>query len=143
MGNLNKWLGIGRLGQDPEKKTTPSGKSVVNVSMAISEYYKNKEGEQQSRTEWINLVLWERQADVVAQYCHKGSQIFVEGSLQTREWQDKEGNRRFTTEIKVRNIQLLDPKPNQNAGDGQQPQSNQQSQFGGSKDNFEEDDIPF
>lgn len=107
MGSLNKWIGIGRLGSDPELKLTPNGNSVVNISMAIDESYKDQSGQHQSRTEWIRLVLWSRMAEILNQYCRKGSQIFVEGSLQTREWQDKTGNKRYVTEVIVRNLQLL------------------------------------
>ena len=116
MGNLNKVFLIGRLGGEPEPKQTPSGKSVLNITLATSEYYKGKDGSKQDRTEWHRVVFWERTADIVAQYCRKGSQLFVEGSLQTREWQDKNGNKRYTTEIVGRNIQLLDPK-----SEGQRP----------------------
>lgn len=111
MGNLNKVFLIGRLGADPEPKTTTSGRSVLNITLASSEHYKDKSGNKQERTEWHRLVFWEKTADIVSRYCHKGSQLFVEGSLQTREWQDKDGNKRYTTEIVGKNIQLLDPKP--------------------------------
>jgi len=111
MGYLNKVLLIGRLGQDPEKRMTPAGHSVVNISLATTEYFKDQAGNKQERTEWHRVVFWNRQAEIVEQYCRKGSQIYVEGSLQTREWQDKDGNRRFSTDIVARNLQLLDSKP--------------------------------
>ncbi len=135
MGNLNKVFLIGRLGKDPEMKTTPSGKSVLNITLASSEFYKDKAGNKQERTEWHRVVLWDRLAEIVESYCQKGSQIFVEGSLQTREWEDKEGNKRYTTEIVGRNIQLLDPKK-----EGRSSQPTKQSNYppyGG------EDDAPF
>ena len=130
MGNLNKVFLIGRLGKDPELRKIPSGQSVLNITLASSEEYKDKAGNKQERTEWHRVVLWERLADIVCQYCHKGSQIFVEGSLQTREWKDKEGNRRFTTEIVGKNVQLLDPK-----------KESRRNQSG--NDDYAEDDIPF
>jgi single-strand DNA-binding protein len=111
MGYLNKVILIGRLGQDPEKRTTPTGKTVVNVSLATTEYYNDQSGNKQERTEWHRLVIWEKTGDVIANYCKKGSQIYAEGSLQTRDWQDKDGNKRFTTEVVVRSVQLLDSKP--------------------------------
>jgi single-strand DNA-binding protein len=126
MATLNKVQLIGRLGQDPEMRTTPSGASVVNISLATSEYSKDQSGNRQERTEWHRVVFWNKLAEVVGQYCHKGSQIYVEGSLQTREWQDKDGNRRFSTDIVGRNLQLLDSKPQgQQQSEGQQRPHNQ------------------
>jgi single-strand DNA-binding protein len=110
MGYLNKVILIGRLGQDPEKRITPSGHSVVNISLATTEYFKSKDGNKQERTEWHRIVLWNHLGDIIEQYCKKGSQLYVEGTLQTREWQDKDGNRRFSTDIVARNIQFLDSK---------------------------------
>ena len=167
MGSLNKVLLIGRLGQDPEKRITPGGHSVVNISLATTEFFKDQSGQRQDRTEWHRVVFWNRQADIVEQYCKKGSQIFVEGSLQTREWQDKDGNRRFSTDIVARNMQLLDSRPgsgqepNQGGGGryddqspGQQPDFYQQNNpsfqeptglgsAANTDDEFVEDDIPF
>lgn len=118
MGNLNKVLLIGRLGQDPEKRVTPGGHSVVTLNLATSERFTDKQGQKQERTEWHRVVFWNKQAEIIEQYCHKGSQLYVEGSLQTREWTDKDNNRRWTTEIQGRNFQFLDP-PGQGGG-GQQ-----------------------
>ncbi len=165
MGNLNKVLLIGRIGQDPEKRITPGGHSVVSVSLATSENFKDKSGNRQERTEWHRLVFWNRLAEIVEQYCRKGSQLYVEGSLQTNEWQDKDGNKRYTTEIVVRNMQMLDSKPQSAQGGYQSNQGNQQfnppgggappqansnfqspPQTGSSpvgNDDFIEDDIPF
>lgn len=165
MGYLNKVLLIGRLGQDPEKRITPSGHTVVNISLATTEYFKDQGGNKQERTEWHRVVFWNRQAELIEQYCRKGSQIYVEGSLQTREWQDKDGNRRFSTDIVARNMQFLDSKPQpeqggfQQAGAAASPAQSPQagSQFGAppsapgnpaptstsQPDEFVEDDIPF
>jgi single-strand DNA-binding protein len=166
MGYLNKVLLIGRLGQEPEKRITPSGHTVVNISLATTEYFKDQGGNKQERTEWHRVVLWNRLAEIVEQYCQKGSQIYVEGSLQTREWQDKDGNRRFSTDITARSIQLLDSKaasgqggyqqpnasanqspPNQpNGGIGGPPQQNSgypDQPSAPNSDEFVEDDIPF
>ncbi len=118
MGNLNKVLLIGRLGQDPEKRITPSGSSVVTVSLATSERFNDRQGQKQERTEWHRVVFWNRLADLVEQYCKKGSQLFVEGSIHTNEWQDKDGNKRYTTEIQARNMQFLDPPSGAGAGSG-------------------------
>ncbi len=165
MGYLNKVLLIGRLGQDPEKRITPSGHTVVNISLATTEYFKDQGGNKQERTEWHRVVLWNRLAEIVEQYCQKGSQIYVEGSLQTREWQDKDGNRRFSTDITARSIQLLDSKAQsgqggyqqQSASVNQSPPNQPNGSFGAppqnsghpdqpsmpNNDEFVEDDIPF
>ncbi len=159
MGYLNKVLLIGRLGQDPEKRITPAGHSVVNISIATTEYFKDKSGNKQDRTEWHKVVFWDRTAEIVEQYCRKGSQIYVEGSLQTRDWQDKDGNKRYTTEIVARAMQLLDSKQGSGYQNNQQTaqtsgqyntppqslQSNNQSQGPSpvGNDDFIEDDIPF
>jgi len=147
MGYLNKVLLIGRLGQDPEKKVTQTGQSVASISLATTEYYKDKSGSKQEKTEWHKVVFWGKQADLVEQYCKKGSQIYVEGALQTREWKDKDGNKRWTTEVVGRQIQFLDSKGgdnqqggNQNQGNQQQSQHQQQCE---SVDDFLEDDVPF
>lgn len=136
MSNLNKVMLIGRIGKDPELKTIPSGKVMMNLTLATSEKYKDKSGNKQEKTEWHKVVLWEKLADIVAKYCQKGSRIYVEGSLQTREWKDKEGNRRFTTEIVGRNIQLFDFKTENNSRPQPAKQSNYPS-YGG------EDEVPF
>lgn len=154
MGYLNKVLLIGRLGQDPEKRVTPTGASVVNVNLATTEYYKDKSGNRQERTEWHKIVLWNRQAEIAEQYCRKGSQLYVEGSLQTRDWQDKDGNKRYTTEIVAKSLQMLDSKgqgqgqgsgggyqDNRQQSNGQHDQTPASGPVGG--DDFAEDDIPF
>jgi len=154
MGDLNKVLLIGRLGQDPELRTTPAGHSVVSTSLATTEYFKDQGGQKQERTEWHRLVLWNRQAELIAEFCRKGSLLFVEGSLQTREWQDKDGNRRFTTEIVVRNLQFLDSqgsKAGKNAGaaEVQKRPSDETIDYyekppgNSGKTGYIEDDVPF
>jgi len=135
MASLNKVQLIGRLGQDPELRITSNGNSVANVSIATTEYYK-----QQEKTEWHRLVFWNKLADLVGKYCRKGSQIYVEGSLQTSEWQDKDGNKRYKTEIIVRNLQFLDSKPeisNPSTPPTQEYDSSQPTQ------EQEYDDVPF
>ena len=111
MGSLNKVQLIGNLGQDPELKYLPSGDAVANLSIATTDRWKDKQtGEQQERTEWHRVAFFGKPAEVIAQYLVKGSSIYVEGSLQTRKWQDKEGNDRYTTEVKGQNFQFLDKK---------------------------------
>ncbi len=99
MAALNKVLLIGNLGKDPDLRYTNSGKAVANFSLATSEKWKTKEGQQQEKTEWHNIVLWGRQAEIAKDYLRKGKQIYLEGRIQTRTYEDKEGNKRWITEI--------------------------------------------
>ena len=138
---LNKFMGIGNLCQDIELKSTPSGANVVNNSIAINEKYKDKQGNQQESVQFINLVFWNKQAELISTYCRKGSKIFIEGQLQTRKWEDKDGNDRYTTEINVRSLEFLDSKSS--SDQQQQPQAQDQSTQPSQQDDFIEDDIPF
>lgn len=105
---INKVILVGNLGQDPEVKYLPSGSAVANVSIATTDAWKDKQtGEMQERTEWHRVAFFGRLAEIVGEYLRKGSQVYVEGSLQTRKWQDKDGNDRYTTEIKAREMQML------------------------------------
>lgn len=105
--SVNKVMLIGRLGQDPELKYTPSGTAVVNFSLATSESWNDKSGEKQDRTEWHRVVVWGKLAELCNQYLAKGRQAFVEGSLQTRSWEGKDGNKRYTTEINAKSVNFL------------------------------------
>ena len=105
---VNKAILIGNLGQDPEVRYTAKGSAVCNLSLATTESWKNREtGERQEETEWHRLVFFGRLAEIVGEYLHKGSQIYVEGRLQTRKWQDQSGNDRYNTEIVVSDMQIL------------------------------------
>ena len=108
--SVNKAILVGRLGKDPETRYMTNGEAVTNVSLATSENYKDKNGEKQERTEWHNLVFYRRLAEIAGEYLKKGSQIYVEGRIQTRKWQDKEGKDRYTTEIVVNEMQMLGGK---------------------------------
>ncbi len=111
MSGVNKVILIGRLGQDPEVRYTPSGAAVANFSIATSENWKDKEtGEKQERTEWHRIDAWGRLGEICGEYLSKGSQVYIEGSLQTDQWEDKEGNKRYTTKIKAFKMQMLDSK---------------------------------
>ncbi|MDR2422424.1 MAG: single-stranded DNA-binding protein [Deltaproteobacteria bacterium] len=105
MASVNKAILIGRLGQDPEMRRTQTGKNVTNFSMATSERWNNEE-----RVEWHKIVLFERLAEVAKEYLRKGSQVYIEGRIQTRAWEDQKGNKRTTTEIVGQNMVLLTPK---------------------------------
>lgn len=139
---LNRVTLIGHLGRDPETKSMPSGDAVANFSIATSEEWKDKQGEKQSRTEWHNCVSFGKLADIIGEYLRKGSQVYIEGSLRTRKWQDKEGKDRYTTEILCREMQMLGGKReggdrSSNASSSQT--SSAESDAGGALD----DDIPF
>lgn len=112
MPNLNKVMLIGHLGADPEIRYMPNGKAVVNIRVATSETWKDRNsGEIQERTEWHSIVAFDKLAEIIAEYLRKGSQVFIEGKLQTRKWQDKEGKDRYTTEIIAQSMQMLGGKP--------------------------------
>jgi len=106
--SVNKVILIGNLGADPDLRYTPSGTAVCNARLATNESYTDQSGQLIERTEWHNLVFWGKLAELCGQYLKKGSRIYVEGSLQTRSWEDKEGVTRYTTEIKVRDMMMLD-----------------------------------
>jgi len=103
---INKFIGIGRLGSDPEQRYMPNGNAVANASIAISESWKDKNtGEKKERTEWVRVAFFGKLAEIVGQYLKKGSMIYIEGKLQTRKWQDKSGQDRYTTEVVVDGFQ--------------------------------------
>ena len=104
---VNKVILVGNLGKDPELRYTPSGAAVVNFSLATSETYKDRDGNRQTKTEWHNIVAWRQLAEICGKYLHKGKQVYIEGSLQTRKWQDRDGNDRYTTEIVANQMQML------------------------------------
>ena len=105
---INKVILVGNLGADPETRYMPSGSAVTNMSVATSESWKDKQsGEQQERTEWHRVAMFGRLAEIAAEYLRKGSQVYLEGSLRTRKWQDKNGNDRWTTEIVANEMQML------------------------------------
>jgi len=105
--SINKVILIGRLGRDPEVRYTANGDAVADVSLATTEYYKDKNGEKVEKTEWHNLVMWRSQAEFAKEWLKKGQLLYVEGRLQTRSWEDKEGQKRSKTEIQVDQITLL------------------------------------
>jgi single-strand DNA-binding protein len=110
MGNLNKAMIIGRLGADPEVRYTQANTAIANFNVATTERYRDANGEVQENTEWHRIVAWGKLAEVCQKYAKKGSQIYIEGPIQTRQWEDKEGQKRYTTEIKALTIQLLDSR---------------------------------
>ena len=107
MSSLNKVLLIGRLGKDPEIRYTPDGSPVANFSLATSENWTDKNGTRQERTEWHNIVAWRKLADLSKRFLTKGRQVYIEGRIQTREWDDRDGNKRRTTEVIANQMVLL------------------------------------
>ncbi len=156
MASLNKVILIGNLGKDPELRYTGSGQAVVNFSLATSERWQGKEGDQQERTEWHRIVVWGPQGEMCSKYLKKGRQIYLEGRLQTRQWEDKDGQTRYTTEINASRVLFLGgrgegeggeswgsqvpPEPSSVGGGGG---GGNRGGGGGYNDNFSDDDIPF
>jgi single-strand DNA-binding protein len=105
--SVNKVILIGNLGKDPELKHTSTGTAVANFTLATNERFKDKDGNWQDRTEWHTIVLWQRLAEIAAEYLKKGRSVYVEGRLQTRSWEDKQGQKRYTTEIVANDLVLL------------------------------------
>src|SRR5438270_9731248 len=107
MGSVNKVILVGNLGRDAELRYTPGGAAVATLNLATTEVWNDKGGQRQEKTEWHRIVLWGKQAESLQEYLTKGKQIYVEGRLQTRQWDDKDGNKRYTTEIKADRVTLL------------------------------------
>lgn len=143
---INKVIIVGNLGKDPEVRYTNDGKAIANITVATSESWKDKNtGQQTEKTEWHRIVFFRRLAEIVGEYLHKGSKVYIEGKLQTRKWQDKNGQDRYTTEIVADQMQMLDSKK---SGGQSQPQQSQSAPPppapapGPQNDEFG-DDIPF
>ena len=105
--SVNKWLGIGNLTKDPELKYTPQGTAVCTFSIACNERYKDRDGNQKEKTEFINIVAWRQLAEICEKYLTKGKQVYIEGKIQTRSYEDKDGNKRYITEIVADKMQML------------------------------------
>ena len=113
--SVNKVILVGHCGKDAETRYLPNGEAVTNISLATTESWKNKDGEKQERTDWHSLVFYRRLAEVAGEYLKKGALVYVEGKIQTRKWQDKEGHDRYTTEIIVNEMQMLNGKSDASA----------------------------
>jgi len=140
MASVNKVILIGNLGRDPELRYTPSGQAVANFTLATNERWRDKDGNNQDRTEWHNIVVWGRQAETAKEYLSKGRPVYIEGRLQTRSWDDKDGNKRYTTEIVAQRVQFLGGRDQGvPSGAGEMPPEAPQP------DNLadEDDDLPF
>ncbi|MBC8417297.1 MAG: single-stranded DNA-binding protein [Proteobacteria bacterium] len=139
MAGVNKVILVGRLGKDPEVKYTPNGAAVAKFTVATSREWKDRNtGEKQENTEWHRIVAWERLGEICGEYLRKGSQVYIEGRLQTRSWEDQDGNKKWTTEVIAQTMQMLG-----SAARGGEAQS-QAEQFPTEEPiNVPEDDIPF
>ena len=141
-GSVNKVILVGNVGQDPELKYTPSGAAVTNFSVATNEVWKDNEGNSQERTEWHRIVLWRKLAESAGEWLKKGGKVYIEGKLQTRSWEDKDGVKRYMTEVVGDNFTMLDSK----AGADRQASSSGVSEPPPAASNSaaeEEDDLPF
>ena len=154
MASVNKVILIGNLGRDPETRYMPEGGAITNISIATTEKWKDKNGDMQEKTEWHRVAFFGKLAEIAGEYLKKGSQVYVEGRLQTRKWQDKDGQDKYTTEIVANVMQMLGSRQGMGGGDrdagggggGERPQGSGSAKpaakSGGKFDDFE-DDIPF
>jgi single-strand DNA-binding protein len=136
---VNKAILIGRLGKDPEVRYTPDGAMVTNFNLATDEQWKDKNGEKVQKTEWHRIVAFGKLAEICGNYLVKGKLIFVEGRIQTRSWEDKEGVKRYTTEIVANNMQMLDPKGQNKADESSSDSMSSNS----ASSSTPMDDVPF
>lgn len=144
MASVNKVILIGNLGKDPEMKFLPSGVAVCNFSVATSESWKDKaSGEKKEKTEWHNITIFDKLADICGKYLHKGSTVYLEGKLQTRKWQDKEGKDRYTTEIICNEMKMLGGKPADSQAADPSPSASPGAAAAPAAGGAFNDDIPF
>ena len=139
--SVNKVILVGRLGKDPEVKYTQTGTPVARFTLATDESWKDQSGEKQQRTEWHNIVAWRKLAEICGQYLNKGKLVYIEGRLQTRSWEDKEGNKRYTTEVQADNMVMLSARTDearQEKGVAAAASSNS-----GFEAEITDDDVPF
>lgn len=147
MGSVNKVILVGNLGRDIELRYTPGGAAVATLSLATTDVWNDKSGQRQEKTEWHRVVLWGKTAETLAEYLLKGRQIYVEGRLQTRQWDDRDGNKRYTTEIRADRVVLLGGRGAGGGGGGASHRSDGQDQRAPQPPDdgaeLTEDDIPF
>ena len=144
---INKVILVGNLGRDPEMRYTPNGTAVANFTVATSEKWKDKNsGEMQERTEWHRVVVWGKLGEICGQYLSKGRQVYIEGRLQTREWQDKDGNKRYTTEVVANEMKMLgtrDSRESSNTFKPSEPSSQVPDYSPQPFPDERDDDVPF
>jgi len=136
---INKVILVGRLGKDPEVRHLENGAVVANFSVATSERYKDKDGNRQEKTDWHNVVVWRQLAEIAEKYLRKGSLVYIEGKIRTRSWDDKDGNKKYTTEVVAENFQMLDRKRDETSGPVEEPEMPAEATAGEET----KDDLPF
>ncbi|ORJ57677.1 single-stranded DNA-binding protein [Geothermobacter hydrogeniphilus] len=153
--SVNKVILVGNLGKDPELRYTPTGTAVCNFSIATTERFKDRDGQQQTKTEWHNIVVWRQLAEICGKYLHKGKQVYIEGKIQTRSYEDRDGNKRYITEIVADEMRMLGGRNDEGyqrpaaPAQPQQPQAQSSAQQQPASGGFQEpgyntdDDIPF
>jgi single-strand DNA-binding protein len=143
--SVNKAILVGNLGKDPELRYTPSGTAVCTFSLATSERFKNKQGEQQDRTEWHNIVVWAGLAEICGKYLTKGKQVYIEGRIQNRSYDDRDGNKRYISEVVATEMQMLSRAGDQGGGGGKPPLPSEENMPAASQEPpfNPDDDIPF
>jgi single-strand DNA-binding protein len=140
MASVNKVILVGNLGRDPEIRYTQQGTAVANFSLATTNRFKSRSGEMEERTEWHRIVAWDKLAEICGQYLAKGRQVYIEGRLQTREWEDKDGNKRSTTEVVAQTMQMLGRREGQSSTSSAPPSGGAPEQPLG---DVPDDEIPF
>ena len=145
---VNKVILIGNVGGDPETRYLPNGNAVTNITLATTDSWKDKQtGEKKEHTEWHNVVFFDRLAEIAGQYLKKGSQVYIEGTLRTRKWQDKEGKDRYTTEVRANEMQMLGGKPGGGSASYERGSGRSEAAAAApaavAEKSFEDDDIPF
>lgn len=143
--SLNKAMIIGNLGRDPELRYTPSGQPVTQFTVAVNRNYKDAEGEWKEETEWFRVVAWGPLAERTAEYLRKGRKVYVEGRLQTRQWEGQDGAKRYTTELIAQTVTPLDPRPRDELGEGPEPRQASRAAAAepGPADDTDLEDLPF
>ena len=142
MASVNKVILIGNLGRDPELRYTKGGQAVANFSLATSDSFTNREGTREERTEWHRIVAWAKTAELCAKYLNKGRTVYIEGQLRTRDWEDKDGNKRQTTEVHAQTVQFLGA-PGGRGGDDRGPRGGASDGGGPEEPPAGGDEIPF
>ena len=144
-GSVNKAIVLGNLGQDPDVRSTSSGQMVANFSLATNRSWTDRNGQRQEQTEWHKIVAWAKLAEIIEQYLKKGDQVYIEGRLQTRSWEDKSGEKRYTTEIVAQEMVMLGSGGGARGGFGGGPSNNDSAGSGGGGSGVveEDDDLPF
>ena len=142
-GSVNKVILIGHLGADPEIRYTPSGAPVANFRIATSETWNDRDGQRQERTEWHRIVAWGKLAELCGEYLSKGRQVYIEGRIQTRQWEDRDGNKRYTTEIQAREITFLGGRGDGGGGRRTQGAAASSQAYDDGPPPIDDDDVPF